>query len=231
MALAACSSTRSSSKSTMARTPRPPKGDGTGRTDRARSIRDAWMHAGSWQSLHLAFLIVPARPRAGRGGRRARSVECAGEREVRAWTRPGGGSGGRRRERVRAGVCDRYGIRRDRARYRDCFRSTSTVDTYSRTYRGTYSLTTLTSTVTTHHKLILTSIAGRTSPRAGVGARTAVRVIAREVARRRVTFLTVTFRHGPRISLPSPRWLRPRTSPAAVRAIATTTMLPTRAGR
>ena len=64
-------------------------------------------------------------------------------------------------------MCDRPVTRTVyRARYRDCFRSTSTVDTYSRTYRGTYSLTTLTSTVTTHHKLILTSIAGRTSPRA-----------------------------------------------------------------
>ena len=225
--MAACSSTRSSSKSTMARTPRPPKGDGTGRTDRARSIRDAWMHAGSWQSLHLGpgvSVIVPARPRAGRGGRRASSVVCAGERQVRAWNRPGGGSGGRRRERVRAGVCDRYGATEP---------ATGTVSGRHRrsTYiRGRIEVPTrsrLTSTVTTHHKLILTSIAGRTSPRA-VGA---VRFIAREVARRRVTFLTVTFRHGPRISLPSPRWLRPRTSPAAVRAIATTTMLPTRAGR
>ena len=85
----------------------------------------------------------------------------------------------------------------------------------------------LTSTVTTHHKLILTSLAGRTSPPGAVGS---VRRFAR-FAPARVTFLTVTFRHGPRISLPSPRWLRPRTSPAAVRAIATTTMLPTRAGR
>ena len=104
------------------------------------------MHAGSWQSLHLGpgvSVIVPARPRAGRGGRRASSVVCAGERQVRAWNRPGGGSGGPRRERV--GVCDRYGrtvVPTARRLYRDCFRSTSTVDTYSRTYRGTYSLTT-----------------------------------------------------------------------------------------
>ena len=189
------------------------------------------MHAGSWQSLHLGpgvSVIVPARPRAGRGGRRASSVVCAGERQVRAWNRPGGGSGGPRRERV--GVCDRYGrtvVPTARRLYRDCFRSTSTVDTYSRTYRGTYSLT-------THEYRHYTS---QTDTNLDRGAHVATPAPLERAARfarfapARVTFLTVTFRHGPRISLPSPRWLRPRTSPAAVRAIATTTMLPTRAGR
>ena len=158
----------------------------------------------------------PARKLCGvRRGTPGTSMESTGRRERRS------AEGARARGRVRS-------LRRDRARYRDCFRSTSTVDIYSRTYRGTYSLTTLTSTVTTHHKLILTSIAGRTSPPGA--AAWSVRRFAR-FAPARVTFLTVTFRHGPRISLPSPRWLRPRTSPAAVRAIATTTMLPTRAGR
>ena len=182
------------------------------------------MHAGSWQSLHLGpgvSVIVPARPRAGRGGRRARSVECAGEREVRAWNRPGGGSGGRRRERVRAGVCDRYGATEP---------ATGTVS-------GRHIFADVSRYLLAHDSHEYRHYTSQTDSNLDRGAHVATRrwrgarFIAREVARRRVTFLTVTFRHGPRISLPSPRWLRPRTSPAAVRAIATTTMLPTRAGR
>ena len=156
----------------------------------------------------------PARKLCGvRRGTPGTSMESTGRRERR--------SAEGARARVRS--LRRVPWYRQPAGYRDCFRSTSTVDTYSRTYRGTYSLT-------THEYRHYTSQTDTNLDR-GAHVATRRRWSVRRFAPARVTFLTVTFRHGPRISLPSPRWLRPRTSPAAVRAIATTTMLPTRAGR
>ena len=160
------------------------------RTEHDRFVMHGCMRDhGRVSTEDLAFLIVPARPRAGRGGRRARSVECAGEREVRAWNRPGGGSGGPRRERVR--VCDRYGAYRAGTDSPGRLQGLFPVDTYSRTYRGTYSLT-------THEYRHYTS---QTDTNLDRGAHVATRRRSGERLRRfarfapaRVTFLTVTFR-------------------------------------